>query len=285
VTRFIDAHVHPPVSALFDGPLAPHMEGLRRYLGDELRPQDPEDVVEFYRSREARAVLLGWDSSAMIRSRALGNRDIADLVALAPDVFWGFGAVDPAAGAGAVAGVHQAARLGLRGLSFHPAAQQRSPAHHNARPIWESAAEHGLICLIHTGFTRLGAGTRGGGGIGLEPARPLFVDRVAAEHPALEVILAHTGSLWLDEAIAVVVHKTNVRLCLAGLSPKAMSPDLLELIRGPLRHRVHFGSDYPFGSPDAWLAEWDSLGFSAEINRAVLHDNILGLLEGTVAGP
>jgi predicted TIM-barrel fold metal-dependent hydrolase len=170
--------------------------------------------------------------------------------------------------------------MGLSGLSFHPASEQVTPSARDGRHVWETAAEHGLICLIHTGFTRLGAGVAGGGGVALEPARPMHVDRLAAEYPELKIILAHTGPLWLDDALAVSVHKANVHLCLSGVTPKAMGPELLDLIRGPIRDRVHFGSDYPFGNPDAWLAEWDSLGLPEEINRAVLVDNISALLAG-----
>lgn len=280
MTRFIDAHVHPPVRAFLEGPIAPYIDGLREFLGEPIEPQSPEQIAEFYRSRDAKAVLLGWNSLSTSGYRSLGNKDIAALVESAPDVFYGFGAVDPTGGAGSVAGIHQAARLGLSGLAFHPAAERVAPMNWDGGQLWETAAEHGLVCLIHTGFTMLGAGVAGGGGVGLEPARPLHVDRVAAAHPGLKIILAHTGALWLDEAIAVSTHKSNVHLCLSGISPKAMSPELLDLIRGSLRSRVHFGSDYPFGTPDSWLAEWDSLGLSEEVSRAVLVDNIAALLAG-----
>jgi hypothetical protein len=263
---------------LLEGPIAAFLDGLEDHVGEPIVVQTPEEIAEFFRSRDAKAVLLGWNSRAKSGLRSLGNRDIAALVAHAPEVFYGFGAVDPTGGAGAVAGIHQAARLGLSGLSFHAASEQVAPSDRDGRQLWETATEHGLICLFHTGFTRLGAGLMGGGGVGLEPARPIHVDRVAAAHPGLKVILAHTGPLWLDEAVAVAVHKTNVHLCLSGVSPKAMSPELLDLIRGPLLRRVHFGSDYPFGSPDSWLAEWDSLGLSEDVNQAVLIDNIAALL-------
>jgi len=280
VTRFIDAHVHPPVPEFLDGPVAPFIAGLREYLGEPIEPQTPEQLADFYRSRDAKAVLLGWNSRPASGYRSLGNREIAALVRSAPDVFYGFGAVEPTGGAGAVAGVHEAARLGLAGLAFHPAAERVAPPSREGRHVWETAAEHGLVCLIHTGFTRLGAGMPGGGGVSLEPARPIHVDRVAATYPELKIILAHTGQLWLDEALAVAVHKHNVHICLSGISPKSMSPELLDLIRGPLRDRVHFGSDYPFGTPDTWLAEWDSLGLPDELSRAVLVDNVSGLLAG-----
>jgi predicted TIM-barrel fold metal-dependent hydrolase len=278
VTRFVDAHVHPPVASFLEGPIAAFLDDLQAHVDEEIVAQTADELTAFYRSRDAKAVLLGWNSRTKSGLRSLGNKEISALVEHAPEVFYGFGAVDPTGGAGAVAGIHQAARLGLSGLSFHPASERIAPSDRDGRQLWETASEHGLVCLFHTGFTRLGAGVPGGGGVGLEPARPIHVDRVAAAHPGLKVILAHTGPLWLDEAIAITVHKENVHLCLSGVSPKAMSPDLLDLIRGPLLQRVHFGSDYPFGSPDSWLAEWDSLGLSDDVSRAVLVDNIEALL-------
>jgi predicted TIM-barrel fold metal-dependent hydrolase len=278
VTKYIDAHVHPPVPQLLAGPIAPYLNDLRSFLSEPIVAQEPAEIAEFFRSRDAKAVLLGWNSLPGSGRRPLGNQDIATLVEFAPDVFYGFGAVDPSGGASAVAAVHQAARLGLSGLAFHPAAEHVAPSDREGRQFWETAAEHQLVCLIHTGFTRLGAGAPGGGGVGLEQSRPIHVDRVAASFPSLKIILAHTGRLWLDEAIAVSVHKSNVHLCLSGISPKAMDAELLDLIRGPLHSRVHFGSDYPFGSPDAWIEEWESLGLSEEISRAVLVDNVSRLL-------
>ncbi len=280
MTRFIDAHVHPPVREFLEGPVGPYVAGLRDFLDEPIAAQSAEELAEFYRSREAKAVLLGWNARPISGYRSLGNREIKALVDAAPDVFYGFGAVEPNGGAGAVAAVHEAARMGLQGLSFHPASEQVTPSERDGRQIWDTAAEHGLIVLFHTGFTRLGAGLDGGGGVALEPARPIHVDRVAAAYPGMKIILAHTGPLWLDEALAISIHKNNVHLCLSGVSPKVMTPELLDLIRGPLHNRVHFGSDYPFGNPDAWLAEWDSLGLPEDVTRAVLVENVSALLAG-----
>ena len=280
MTRFIDAHVHPPVPELLDEPMGPYLHGLEEFIGGSVPRKTGEELAEFYRQRDAKAVLLGWNSRPGTGYGSLGNPEIKALVDIAPDVFYGFGAVDPTGGAGAVAGVHQAARLGLHGLSFHPAAEQVPPLARENRHLWETTSEHGLVILFHTGFTRLGAGTAGGSGVALQPAQPLHVDNLAAAYPDMKIILAHTGLLWLDEALAISIHKSNIYLCLSGIAPKSMGSEILDLIRGPLHDRVHFGSDYPFGNPDEWLAEWESLGMPEDVNQAVLVDNISRLLTG-----
>ncbi len=280
MSSFIDVHVHPPVAGLIEGPLAPFMDAMRHFTGRSLPVMSPEELADMYRSRGGRAVLLGWASSPTGTHPSFGNRHVAAAVAAAPDVFTGFGAVDLFGGSMAVAQVHEAARIGLRGLSIHPAAQTVEPSHRRAYPIWETAAEHDLVCLIHTGFTRLGAGLSGGGGVRLEPARPIHVDTVAAHFPSLRLVIAHTGGVWLDEALAITHHKPNVWFDLSGQPPKDWSSDVIAAVSGPLADRALFGSDYPFGQdPDEWIGQWEGLGLREELGRKLLHDNAAALLE------
>jgi len=278
VIRFVDAHVHPPVPAFLSGPVAPYREGLVSFLERPLTEMDPASLAEFYRERTGMAVLLGWDTETATRLRPFGNQDVAALVATAPDVFVGMGAVDPIKGARAVAEVHAAARLGLKGISLHPIAQGFDPADRRNFLVWETAAQHDLICVFHTGFTRLGAGTAGGAGLRLEYGRPLGVDVVAAEFPELRIVVAHTGALWRDEVLHIAAHKANVSICLSGQRPQLLDTRWLEAIVGPLARRVMFGSDFPFGSPDRWLAGWEELDLPVEATRRVLRDNALDLL-------
>lgn len=278
MTGLVDVHVHPPVAGFLDGPLAPYLEALRSHLGAAVAEETAGDLADRYRRLGGRAVLLGWDTESRTGLRPFSSSDVAGLVATAPDVFVGFGAVDPLKGSGAVADVHQTARLGLRGLSVHPAAQGVTPSDRATFPVWETAEEHGLVCQIHTGFTRLGAGLPGGGGVHLEPARPLHVDAVAAAFPGLTIVLSHAGPLWLEEALAVAVHKANVWMDLSGLDPRSLPGTVVEVLVGTLQDRVMFGSDYPFASPESWLEAWDALGLPAEVTRKVVGDNAVRLL-------
>lgn len=279
MTAYIDAHVHPPVAEFLEGPIAPFLPGLEKQRGFRMDPVEPDELVDYYRRRDARAVLLGWDAESAYRS-AFHSSDVAAIVARAPDVFWGLGAVDPSKGAAAVAQVHEAARLGLAGIAVHAPAQGRGPEDRTTFPVWEAAEEHGIICFFHTGSTIFGAGTAGGGGLRLEPARPIHVDAVAARLPDLRIVMAHGGTLWLDEAMAVAAHKANVYLCLGGQSPAALSDDAIEAVADPLSEYVIFGSGYPFAAPEVWIEKWEKLGLPEGVNRRVLLDNAMVLFGG-----
>ena len=282
--RFVDAHVHPPVPAFLNGPVAPYRQDLTSFLGQPLREMDAASLAGFYRERGGLAVLLGWDTASATRLRPFGNEDVASLVAFAPDVFVGMGAVDPIKGARAVAEVHTAARLGLKGVSLHSIAQGFDPADRTNYPVWETAAQHDLVCLFHTGFTRLGAGTAGGSGLRLDYGRPLRVDSIAAQFPRLRIVIAHSGALWRDEVLHIAAHKANVSICLSGQPPRQLDALWREAITGALSDRVVFGSDFPFGSPDHWLDDWAALGLPAETTRRVLRDNAIDLLQLDAGG-
>jgi predicted TIM-barrel fold metal-dependent hydrolase len=100
----------------------------------------------------------------------------------------------------------------------------------------------------------------------------------------MRVVMAHSGTLWLDQAVAVALHKRNVWLDLSGQNPGLMPAALLEAMRGPLADRVIFGSGYPFGLPDEWLWKWGELDISDELRVAVRRDNALALLQGAGQG-
>jgi predicted TIM-barrel fold metal-dependent hydrolase len=277
LTDFIDIHVHPPVAELLDGPISPYLAGLRGRLGVGLESMTTDAVAEYYRQRDGKAVLLGWDAETVTRTRPFSSEDVAAMVDAHPDVFTGFGSIDPARGARAVAGVHTVARLGLPGLAFHPIGQGFDPASHQAFSVYEAAAEHGLVCLIHTGYSRLGADMPGGTGLRLSYGNPLSVDSVAATFPDLQIVIAHLGRLWRDEAIAVAAHKPNVWLNLVGASGAGCVREL-DSLAGLDFDRCVFGSDWCFASLDDALAGWSSDDVDPALRRRVLYDNAASLL-------
>jgi hypothetical protein len=284
VTRFVDVHVHPPLAEFLEGAFAPFIDGLRAEFRSEIPAQTIDEIANHYRSLDGMAVLLAWDAERATRRPAFTGARVAELVAQHPDVFVGFGSVDPLNGAAAVAGVHGAIRLGLKGLKFHPPAQRFSPADRRVYPVWEAAESLRLPVLIHTGYTAMGAGMPGGGGIELSYGDPTLVDRVAVDFPNLQIVLAHPSWPWQEQAIAMAQHKANVHLELSGWSPSRFPASLVEAIKGPLTHKTLFGTDYPFLTPERWIASFEKLGFTDEATQRILRDNaseLLGL-EGMV---
>ena len=277
MTQFYDAHVHPPVAPLLDGPLEPYLGGLQTATGKVVEAIEPAELANYYQSRDSRAALLGWDLETSGNRRPFSTADVAAIVAGDPDVFDGLGAVDPAKGALAVAQVHEAARAGMKGIAVHPAAQGMGPADRLASPVWEAAAEYGLVCLFHTGTTRLGFGSPGGAGVRLAAGDPIHVDGVAARFPELRVILAHTGPLWQSEALAVASHKQNVFLCPTATTPTEW-PGLVDAACGPLGERMVFGSSYPLGDPEALVKGWRESAVPDDVVERIVLGNATELL-------
>jgi len=108
----------------------------------------------------------------------------------------------------------------------------------------------------------------GGMGIKLDYTRPIWLDHVAADFPQLTVIGAHPAWPWHEEMIAIIQHKSNVFMDLSGWSPKYLPKVIVEEARRRLRDKMLFGSDYPFITPDRWLADFEAVaaasGFSPE---------------------
>ena len=277
MTAFIDMHCHPPVRAYLEGPFAPYLEQVEDVFKRPVAVMEPEELADFYRGLDGRAVLLGWDAETATGCRPFTSADVAALVDLAPEVFIGFGGVDPHK-PDAVEAVGAAADLGMVGLKFHPSVQRFDPADPAHLPIFARAAEHGLVCLFHTGYTALGSGMAGGAGVETSFANPMRLDTLAARIPELRIVAAHPSWPWQDEAIATARHKPSVWLELSGWSPRLFPATLLDAVTGELGERALFGSDFPFITPQKWIGDWERLGVEAEVTRRILHDNAAALL-------
>ncbi len=105
-------------------------------------------------------------------------------------------------------------------------------------------------------------------------------DDVAADFPDLTIIMAHPAWPWIEEQIAVALHKPNVYLDLSGWAPRYIPEGLVREADTRLRDKVLFGSDFPYVSPDRWLSEFSDLPNRNEIRPKILLENarrILGL--------
>ena len=274
----IDVHVHP-TSPEAIGVLGGDLEAMGRYFGREIPQISMDELAQQYRARKMMAVLLAMDTSTSTGWPPVPNDHIAAAVRAHADVFIGFAGVDPWKGRLAVDEARRAREfLGLRGLKLHPGLQKFAPNDDRFYPLWAAAAELGLVCLFHTGMMGTGAGLPGGGGYKLKYVNPLLLDDVAADFPSLEIIMAHPGWPWQPEQLAMARHKANLYIDLSGWSPKYFPGELVQNINGLLQDKCLFGSDWPFLTPERWLADFAALPIGDAVRRKILRDNARRLL-------
>jgi uncharacterized protein len=277
--RAIDVHVHPNHDeAIRSG--GEYLEWAKRHFGDSAPDAIPiEETAEMYRGHRMMAVLLGKDARTNTRLPAIPNDTIARAVRDHPDVFFGFGSVDPHQDiAWCVEEVHRCRELGLIGLKFQQAVQGFAPNEERYYPIYEAATKLRMVCLFHMGTTGIGAGAPGGMGIRLEYCRPILVDRVAADFPGLTIIGAHPGWPWTDELLAMSVHKGNVFIDLSGWAPKYFPRQLVQYAKTLLKEKVLFGTDWPLLTVERWEKEFRELNLPPDVVDRIMLGNAIRVL-------
>ena len=273
--------MHLPTPDWLDGSMAGYVEAAEAYFRSPVERASLAELAGRYRALGVRAVLLAWDAETATGRPRVPNETVAAACRDHPDVFTGFGSVDPHKGDAAVAEVATIAALGLRGVKFHPSLQAFAPDDPAYWPVFAACEQHGLAALFHTGTSGIGARQPGGQGIRLDYSRPIRLDGIAAAYPGLAVIAAHFGWPWHMELVAMALHKTNVYIDISGWSPRRIPAELISELRGRLSGQFVWGSDFPFISPERCLAELDALGLPADVLHKVLYDNAAQLLHVT----
>jgi uncharacterized protein len=277
--RALDVHVHPNNDeAIRSG--GEYLQWARTMFKSGSDEISIEALAQLYRERHMMAILLGKDARTNTRLPAIPNDSIARAVKEHPDVFLGFGSVDPLRDIEwCVEEVERCRELGLCGLKFQQTVQGFFPNEPRFYPIYEAAQRLSLVCLFHMGTTGIAAGAPGGLGLKLKYARPIYVDDVAADFPRLTIIGAHPGWPWTEELLAMAVHKGNVYIDLSGWAPKYFPAPLVQYARSLLQDKVLFGTDWPLISIERWEHEFQAIGFPEEIQRKVMLGNALRVLQ------
>jgi predicted TIM-barrel fold metal-dependent hydrolase len=273
--RAIDFHVHLPIAEFMDVAIGQYRQAVEQFFHSPVSLRDVEEIAAHYRAQDIVGVLLAWDAETATGRKPLRNDTVAQIVGRFPDQFVGFASVDPHKGERAIREIERAVEeLGLVGAKFHPGIQAFYPNDPQFAPLFARIAALGIPALFHTGTNGLGAGMPGGGGIKLDYTRPIYLDSLAADHPNLTIIGAHPSWPWEQEMIAILQHKPNVYNDLSGWSPKYIPPALLSEAAGRLSHKFLFGSDYPFITPERWLADFSKLeGWSDDARQRLLWRN------------
>jgi predicted TIM-barrel fold metal-dependent hydrolase len=269
----IDVHVHLEHTGA-------HVEAddaARKYFG-ATADRDWTALAEYYRSRRMACVVFTVDER--LSGRPLVSNDaVLEFAAANSDIAVPFVSIDPTRGEEAVREARRLVATGrVRGLKLHPPQQQFFANDRLAYPLYEVFAERRLPVLFHTGHCGIGAGVRGGGGVRLKFGNPMAIDDVAVDFPDMPIIMAHPSFPWQDEAISICLHKPQVYIDLSGWSPKYFPPILVQHANTLLKHKVLFGSDYPFLTPDRWMADFEKIGIREDVRPLILKENAARLL-------
>lgn len=264
-------HGHPSLPADLAAAAAAY------FRSDGVTP-DLASIAAYYRERRMAAVVFTVDARTQLGHEPIPSEEIVRGAADHADVLIPFASVDPREGERAIDRLRSlVVDHGARGVKLHPTLQGFDPSADAYRALWGAIDELGIPAIVHTGQTGIGAGTPGGAGLRLRYSDPMLLDDVAADHPGLQLILAHPSVPWQDEAISIATHKANVSIDLSGWSPKYFPPQLVRAASSFLTHKMLFGSDFPLLTPDRWLRDVD---LPAEVMPGILKNNaarVLGL--------
>jgi uncharacterized protein len=226
-----------------------------------------------------RAVILPIDSARTRGRRVYSNEQIAELCGLSERLV-GFASVDPCQPAAAEELERAVTQLGLRGLKLAPAMQEFYPDDAALDPVYDRAQALGIPVLFHAGMS-WEPGSR------LAYGQPLRFERIAAEYPALRIVLAHLAWPWVTDAVALALKYPNVYLDTSALyfdnPPEflrfAMTIQVpLSVFERSLRRQLVFGSNYPRIEVKNMARAVRGLGLSEECLDLVFRVNAETLL-------
>ncbi|MBI4494795.1 MAG: amidohydrolase [Chloroflexi bacterium] len=278
--KAIDIHIHLSDEAAIKA-MGARAQQMAQYFGRERKPVSVDELADQYRARNMMAVLMNTSDVTTSGNQPVPNDHIAEAVRKHPDVFLGFGVIDPWQGKLALDEIKRCAQeLGLRGIGeLNPGRQHFFPNDPRFYPLWEEATRQGLIVLFHSGMMGAGAGRPGGMGYKLKYTQPIpYFDDVAADFPELKIISAHPSWPWSEENLAIARHKSNFFIDLSGWAPKYWPPSLTHHANTILQDKCLFGSDWPVITVERWMEEFEQLPIKPEARQKILLQNARKLL-------
>jgi predicted TIM-barrel fold metal-dependent hydrolase len=189
--------------------------------------------------------------------------EAADLAGRWPGRYAALALIDPERG---MAGVREVrSRLGepwVAGCYLHTHSWDRRLDHADYYPFYAAAAELDVPVAMQTGTS--------GGLMASECGHPITIDRAALYFPETRFVLSHLGWPWVDEAVAMALKFPNVYLGTGAYPPRHWPLAVQTFVRGPGRHKVLFGTNFPTVGHRHALAQLDELGLDPDVEAALV---------------
>ena len=278
--RIIDLHCYPSTQEWINCQ-GPYVEALAKYWKRDWAAKTEAEVIREFSAAGVEACLVALDLESTVGTPPCGNEYVHGMWKRNEGrIIQCWGTVDPFKDTAIAEAKRAVEELGLMGFHFHPIMQHFAVNEERFYPLFETINALKVPIMLDVGTTGMGAGMPGGMGAIIRHAHPLSVDQLAADFPDLKIICAHPGWPWIDEMTAVALHKGNVYWEMSGWAPKYLPDGIKRDIKGRLKDKIMFGSDYPSMPYERLFREWDEIGYPVDILEKFYHRNaeeILGL--------
>lgn len=205
------------------------------------------------------------------------NEQIAAYVNQHPGKLIGFAGIDPSDPDQAIEEIRRTQlQLSMRGVAVAPGAQDFHPTDSRAMRVYAEAASLGLPIIFHTGpqMTKT---------VKLEYTRPVLIDEIARDLPNLKILIAHLGSPWIHETLALLAKHDNVFAETSWLLHQPWEA-YLALIRAhqlDVIDKILFGSGFPTATAAEAIEELYGLSHFAQGSNlpTIPREKLRGIVE------
>jgi len=166
-------------------------------------------------------------------------------------------------------------KAGIKGIKFHPDYQKFYVDDQKMFPIYERAAELGLILIFHAGVD-----------IGL-PAPyhcpPQRMRHVVRSFPGAKIIAAHMGGYKYWDEVEQYLVGEELYLDTSFSLHEMSEEQFLRILSGHSYEKLLFATDSPWRSQSEEVGRIKAMALPEHVKQAILGDNaakLLGLAEG-----
>ena len=99
------------------------------------------------------------------------------------------------------------------------------------------------------------------------------MDNVAHEFPELRIVGGHIGFPWVSEMISLMMKHPNVYVDTSAYKASRFPQELVAYMRGPGKHKVLFGTNYPMLTPAQCLKDIQALELGDDVLPRFLAGN------------
>jgi predicted TIM-barrel fold metal-dependent hydrolase len=274
----IDFRIRPPVRGFLDTLMysaGERRDGFTRTVGFEPSPAAQKQsmdllVAEMDEAGVDKGVVVGRLAGVL---GSVPNADVQQIVADHPQHFIGAASIDPTSRTGAFRTIDAAIEAGFRLVNIEPGSYP-VPLYADDRrlyPIYGHCEDRGVPIILMVGGTA---------GPDLGYSDPIRTDRVLADFPKLDVVVAHGGWPWVNEILHVAFRRPNL-----WLSPDmyfSRMPGWEEYVKAAdtfLADRMLYASSFPFCPVKAYKDWFQALPIRPANLEKVMGGNARRLLK------